>query len=130
MLNTFFPKEGNFGSFFLVIYRGSILAQRKMVSLPLRTPTGEKEFNLCERSLLLGGVDHCVDERSFLLAGAVQISQMAADCVSVCGGCARHQFALPFGGRGLMHDDADFLPSLDSATPPDCSMIWRAACPA
>ena len=57
--------------------------------------------------LLLGGADHCVDERSFLLAGAVQISKMAADGVGVCGGCARHQFALSFVGRGLMHDDAD-----------------------
>ena len=79
---------------------------------------------------MLGSADHCVNECGLLLAGAVQISQMTADGVSMCCGCARHQFALPFGSRGLMHDDADFLPGLDSATPPDCSMIWRAACPA
>ena len=129
-MKTIFSKEGNVGAFFLVISRGSIFAQRKRASLPLGTPSGEKEFSLSERSLLPDGVNHRVNECSLLFAGAVQISQMAADGVGVCGGCARHQFALSFGGRGLTHDDADFLPSLDSATPPDCSMIWRAACPA
>ena len=79
--------------------------------------------------MLLGGADHCVDERSLLLAGAVQISKMAAYGVSMCSGCARHQLALSFRGCRLMHDDADFLPGLDSATPPECSMIWHAACP-
>ena len=115
---------------FLVVSRGSILApKKKRVSQSLGIPSGENVV-VRKRLLLSGGLNHCVDECSLLLAGAVQISKMAADGISVCGGCARHQFALPFGGRGLMHDDTDFLPSLDSATPPDCSMIWRAACPA
>ena len=113
---------------FLVVSRWSIFAQRKKASQSLGIPSGE---NVVVRKCLLlsGGLDHCVNECGLLLAGAVQISKMAADGISVCGGCARHQFALPFDGRGLMHDDADFLPSLDSATPPDCSMIWRAASP-
>lgn len=106
------------------------LRKEKRKSRFLGTPSGEKKSSLCERSLLLGGADHCVNECSLLFAGAVQISKMAADCISVCGGRARHQFAFPFGGRGFMHDDTDFLPSLDSAAPPDCSMIWRSACPA
>ena len=111
-----------------MIHRGSIFAQRKKASQSLGIPSGE---NVVVRKRLLpsGGLNHCVDECSLLLAGAVQVSQMAADGVSVCGGCARHQLALPFRGCRLMHDDTDFLPSLDSATPPECSMIWHAACP-
>ena len=112
-----------------MVSRGSIFAQRKKASQSLGIPSGENVV-VRKRLLLSGGLNHCVDECSLLLARAVQISKMAADGVSVCSGCARYQFALPFSGCGLMHDDADFLPSLDSATPPDCSMIWRAACPA
>ena len=113
-----------------MVSRGSIFAQkRKRVSQSLGIPSGEKAV-VRKRLLLSGGLNHCIDERSLLLAGAVQISKVAADGISVCGGCARHQLTLPFRGCGLMHDDTDFLPSLDSATPPDCSMIWRAACPA
>ena len=62
--------------------------------------------------------DHSVDERDLLLARTIQITDMTTDGVGMRGGCARHQFALPFGGRGLVHNDADFLLGLDSATPP------------
>ena len=113
--------------FFLVIHRGGIFTQRKKASQFLGIPSGENVV-VRKRLLLSGGLNHCVDECSLLLAGAVQISKMAADGVSVCGGCARHQFALPLRGCGLIHDDTDVLPSLDSATPPECSMIWRTAC--
>ena len=92
-------------------------------------PSGEN-IVVSKRLLLSGGLNHSVDERSLLLAGAVQISKMAADGAEVCGGCARHQLALSFRGCGLMHDDTDFLPSLDSATPPECSIkekrTWRS----
>ena len=82
---------------FLVVSRWSIFAQRKKASQSLGIPSGE---NVVVRKCLLlsGGLDHCVNECGLLLAGAVQISKMAADGISVCGGCARHQLALPFRG--------------------------------
>ena len=98
MLKIIFLKEGNFGAFFLVFSRGSIFAQkRKRVSQSLGTPLGEK-VDVRKRLLLPGGLNHSVDECSLLLAGAVQISKIAANGISVCGGCARHQLTLPFRG--------------------------------
>ena len=98
----FFKKKASFGRFFWWYIEGVFLRKEKRASLLLRTPSGEKLFSLCERSLLLCSLDYCIDECGLLLAGAVQVSQMAADGVSMCGGCARHQFALSFEGYGLM----------------------------
>ena len=84
--------------FFLVVSRGRILAQkRKRVSQSLGIPSG-KRVVVRKHLLLFGGLNHCVDECSLLLARAVQISKMAADSISMCGGCAHHQLALPFRG--------------------------------
>ena len=44
---------------------------------------------------------------------------MTEDGVGVRGGGKLHQFALPFGRRGLVHDDANTFPRFDRATPPE-----------
>lgn len=79
--------------------------------------------------MIFGGLDERVDERELLADWAVQISDAADHSVGMCGGRARQELALPFGGDGLIHDDADAFRSIDEATPPECSMIWRPACP-
>lgn len=44
---------------------------------------------------------------------------MAEDGVGVRDSCEFHQFALPFGRRGLAYDDANAFPHFDRATPPE-----------
>ena len=123
----FFKRAPTIGLFFRLIYRGVFCANEK--SMPFCMEHALPEC-FCKNLLILCGLNDCIDERKFLFAGTVQVADVADHGVCVRGGCARHEFALPFGRRGFMHDDADTFPSLDSATPPEWSMIWRSACPA
>lgn len=83
----------------------------------------------CMVACVFGRIDQRINERELLFVGAAQISDVTEGGVGVGGGSALHQFVLSFRGFGLMHDDADTFPCLDRATPPECSMIWRVACP-
>ena len=76
---------------------------------------------------LCGKSERLSDSHGNILA--VQVSDVTEDGVGVRGGGKLHQFALPFGRRGLVHDDANTFPRFDRATPPEWSMIWRSACP-
>jgi len=74
----------------------------------------EKDLIVCEGSFFLDGFDDRFNKCCLLPAGTIQIPDVTADSIGMCRGSVRHQFALPFGGCGLVYDDADFLPILDT----------------